>query len=54
MKKVLLELLSYISAMTLGMYIASQFKFNHPVEEYRWLITGFFFIMFTVIANSKE
>jgi uncharacterized membrane protein AbrB (regulator of aidB expression) len=54
MKGLLPKILSYISAMTLGMYIASQFKFNHPVEEYRWLITGFFFIMFTAIANSKD
>ena len=55
MKKILYTIGSYIWAFMLGGYAVSQFKFDTPIETYRWMITSFFFVMFIIQAfNTKE
>jgi hypothetical protein len=47
-------ILSYLQAFMLGAYFVSEFKFNTPVEGYRWLLTSFFFVMSLVGANDTK
>ena len=55
MKKLFNAILSYISMFMIGAYATSQFKFDTPIEDYRWMITSFFFGFFVVSAfNTKE
>jgi hypothetical protein len=55
MKKTLSAVLSYLSMFMIGAYAASQFKFNTPIEDYRWVITSFFFGFFAVLTfNTNE
>ena len=47
--------LSYLQAFMIGTYFASEFKFNHPIEAHRWLLTSFFFVMSLVgAADTKK
>ena len=51
----LLIFFSYLQAFDLGLYCASEFKFNHPIEAHRWLLTSFFFVMSLVgAADTKK
>jgi hypothetical protein len=51
----LLIFFSYLQAFDLGLYCASEFKFNHPIEGYRWAITGLLFIMTIIgIIDTKK
>jgi hypothetical protein len=55
MKKTLNAVLSYLSMFMIGAYATSQFKFDTPIEGYRWMMTGFFFLFFVVATfNTKE
>ena len=55
MKKTLFTIGSYIWAFMLGGYSVSQFKFDTPIETYRWIITSFLFVMFIIQTfNIKE
>jgi len=55
MKKILYTIGSYLSMFMIGAYTTSQFKFNTPIEDYRWVITSFFFAFFAVLTfNTKE
>ena len=55
MTKIFYTIGSYIWAFMLGGYSVSQFKFEAPIESYRWVITSFFFVMFIIEAfNTKE
>jgi hypothetical protein len=55
MKQTLFTIGSYIWAFMLGCYSVSQFKFDTPIESYRWVITSFFFVMFIIQSfNTKE
>jgi hypothetical protein len=55
MKKTLFTIGSYIWAFMLGAYAVSQFKFDTPIEGYRWGITSFLLVMFIVATfNTKE
>ena len=55
MKKTLFTIGSYIWAFMLGGYAVSQFKLEHPIEGYRWVITSFLFFMFIIQTfNTKE
>jgi len=55
MKKTLTAVLSYLSMFMIGAYFTSQFKFDTPIEGYRWMMTGFFFLFFVVATfNTKE
>jgi len=47
------KLFSYISVFTLGMYAASS-ALGHPVEPYRWFITGGFGAMFFFFSLQKK
>ena len=38
--------LTMLSCFIMGLYSASQFKYNEPVELYRWIITTAFGAMF--------
>jgi hypothetical protein len=46
--------LSLMSAFILGSYITQQFKFNQPVEFYRYFLTFMFGLMFYIHGNSKD
>ena len=43
----------FLSSFMLGAYTTSQFKFDTPVEPYRWALTSFFGIFF-LVAFLKE
>jgi hypothetical protein len=43
-----------MSALILGSYITQQFKFNQPVEFYRYFLTFMFGLMFYIHGNSKD
>jgi hypothetical protein len=46
--------LSLMSAFILGAYVTQQFKFNQPVEFYRYFLTSMFGLMFYIHGNSKD
>jgi len=46
--------LSLMSAFILGAYVTQQFKFNQPVEFYRYFLTFMFGLMFYIHGNSKD
>ena len=46
--------LSLMSAFILGAYVTQQFKFNQPVEFYRYFLTSMFGFMFYIHGNSKD
>jgi len=50
MSKAFFTWLSVSSAFTLGLYAASQLKFDTPVEIHKWLIASFLFMFFTASA----
>jgi hypothetical protein len=54
MNKNLALFLSYVAAFTIGLYTSSQFKFNTPIEPYKWFITSFFWGMFSIISFIKN
>ena len=55
MKITLFRIGSYILAFMLGGYSVSQFKFDTPIESYRWGITSFLLVMFIIQTfNNKE
>lgn len=54
MKQKFVKFVTYLQAFMLGGYFVSEFKFNHPIETYRWFLTSFFFIMFLIILNQNE
>jgi hypothetical protein len=45
---------SYMLAMLLGIYIATEFKFHQPVEMYRWIATSLLFAAFVLRITYKE
>ncbi len=32
--------LAMVSCFTIGLYSASEFKYNNPIEMYRWIMTS--------------
>lgn len=42
------------AAFTLGLYAASQWKYNDPIEWYRWIITFGLFIWFGIMSDLEE
>ena len=52
--KGLSRFLSLMSAFILGTYITQQFKFNQPVEFYKYFLTFMFGLMFYIHGNSKD
>jgi len=55
MKKSLFTIGSHILAAMLGAYSVSQFKFDTPIEIYRWMITSFLLVMFIISTfNTKK
>lgn len=47
------KLMSYLLAVLLGIYMASQFIYNQPIEGYRWFMTTVFFILFYNISKKE-
>ena len=46
---------SYVAMFMIGAYFTSQFKFDTPIESYRWIGMLLMFTVFTVMAfNTKE
>jgi len=52
-KQLLFRIMSYLEAFTIGTYAASEFKFNHHIELYRWCISIFFFIFFLNLSKNE-
>jgi hypothetical protein len=51
---IIFKILSYISVFILGLYVASEFKFNTPIEGYRWGMTIFTLIIWIVLMNEYK
>ncbi len=52
--KTLSKVLSVLSAFMLGAYVTQEYKFNQPVEFYRYVLTFFFGLMFYVHGHKKD
>lgn len=52
--KTLSKILSIISAFMLGAYVTQEYKFNQPVELYRYLLTFIFGLMFYIHGHKKD
>ncbi len=52
--KRLARFLSLLSAFILGAYVTQQFKFNQPIEFYKYFLTFMFGMMFYLHGNSKD
>jgi hypothetical protein len=46
--------LTYLQTFDLGLYCASEFKFNTPIEAHRWVITSFLFVMLLIGVNNTK
>ncbi len=51
-KQILFKIMSYVSAMTIGIYSASQFKYKEDIELHRWCITILCLIFFLIQSNE--
>lgn len=38
--------LAMVSCFTIGLYAASEFKYNNPIEIHRWVMTSLFGLAF--------
>ena len=38
--------LAMVSCFTIGLYAASEFKYNNPIEIHKWIITSIFGLVF--------
>jgi CDP-diglyceride synthetase len=47
------KILALMSAFMLGAYVTQEFKFNQPVEIYRYILTFLFGVMFYLDGNEK-
>lgn len=47
-------ILTYLQAFILGSYFVSEFKFSHPIETHRWIITSVLFVMLLIHANKLK
>lgn len=54
MDKKIIKAVSYLMAFMLGSYFTSEFKFNTPIEGYRWAIMSFFFVFYLVLLNRYD
>jgi hypothetical protein len=52
--KGLSRILSILSAFILGAYVTQEYKFDQPVEFYRYCLTFVFGAMFYIHGNSKN
>ena len=52
--KNLSKLMSILSAFLLGGYVTQEYKFNQPVEFYRYFLTFIFGLMFYLHGNKKD
>lgn len=52
--KKLSKILSLMSAFMLGAYITQEYKFNQPVEVYRYILTFSFGLMFYLHSEQKD
>lgn len=50
--KALYLFVSYGSVFTLGLYTASQFRFDEPVAVYRWAIAFFLLSLFGILSET--
>ena len=53
-QKGLSRLLSILSAFILGAYVTQEYKFDQPVDFYRYCATFVFGTMFYIHGNSKN
>jgi CDP-diglyceride synthetase len=45
------KILAFMSAFILGAYVTQEFKFDQPVETYKYLLTFVFGVMFYLDGN---
>ena len=54
MEKKFTKAISYLMAFMIGSYFTSEFKFNTPIEGYRWALMSFFFVFYVVLSNKHD
>ena len=54
MKQLFFRAMSYLSIFIIGAYTTSHFRYNEPIEIYRWVITIFFFFFWLTLLNDKK
>jgi hypothetical protein len=54
MEKKFMRAVTYLMAFMLGAYFTSEFKFNVPIEGYRWALMSFFFVFYLTILNKND
>lgn len=47
------KILALMSAFMLGAYVTQEFKFDQPVEMYKYILTFLFGLMFYLDGNRK-
>jgi len=52
--KTISKVLSILSAFMLGAYVTQEYKFNQPVEFYRYFLTFIFGLMFYINGHKKD
>ena len=52
--KTIYKVLSILSAFMLGAYVTQEYKFNQPVEFYRYFLTFIFGLMFYINGHKKD
>lgn len=52
--KTLSKILSILSAFLLGAYFTQEYKFNQPIELYRYFLTFIFGLMFYIHGHKKD
>ena len=54
MRKIGNLIVSYAAAFMIGAYFTSQFKFDTPIEGYRWIGMSLIFIAFIILSFNKD
>ena len=47
-------ILSYVAVFVLGLYSASEFRFEEPIGIYRWLIALMLFVVFMAYSKIRR
>ena len=53
MKQIFFRAMSYLQIFMMGAYATSHFRYNEPIEMYKWAITIFFFFFWITLINDK-
>ena len=53
-EQLLFKIMSYVSAMTIGIYSVCQFKYKEDIELHRWCITILCLVFFLIQSNEGD